>query len=831
MCNKNMTQLDGHQQFRTDVLTAELEEIRQRRRNLAGQGLSVNENTQGDDLVGLACSGGGIRSASFCLGVIQRLIKDNRFHKIDYLSTVSGGGYTGSCISALTKGEPGKEKLLTDRAAGEEPAALNHIRNYSRYLDSTGPLSAIRIPVLIVEGAVRSFFTFLPIIILAVFLTEVFFELTGRFNSLIQWAIPALGVAPMLAVLAVRPMFFNRLDWRGRDQSDRTLTSCTLIALLSIIAIPFLVLLRNAVDLDSYAFAATIINVLTENLYVSITASLALLGFLLFAIYKFKGRAIVLIVSVLAPLSLFCVYIYLCIAAINSPYVEHAGLMDAQREAIMAGEEVKSSTLATSILSFNRKAAIASNGQLPAVIDTDDKSERPAAGSCSCATAQMSLAEYSAMTVSLDSVFKQKQLDFSAYCLSGISVESLQFCRLSSEDGVSKVGAYFQRYLTTQTPPFVTLSLTEGVFVEAKMLVFEELRILHGHAEWWLYLLGILMQCYNWIFINVNRFSLHSFYRDRLSRTFLISGDQHEITNVDKVKLSDLKTSKSTAPYHIINTALNLQGSSNPQLRSRKTVSFILTKLFCGSDMTGYCKTKDVEAQDSHFDLGAAMAISAAAASPNMGTVGNKSLSFIMTLLNIRLNYWLPNPTLLLRKVSKKALQLKSLGLSYLMSEALSTVNESTPYVNCSDGGHIENLGVYELLRRRCKTIICIDAEADPFFNFDGLTTLQRYAGIDLGIVLDIDVNAIKPVENISGVNHVLGRICYPDGTVGTFIYLKLSFTGAEAEYLHSYRQRNIAFPHESTGDQSFDETQFEVYRALGCFVAQSAEGHFQHVL
>ena len=826
-----MAQLDGVQQFRDEVLAAELDEVRKRRKNIIEQGISSNENTEGEDLVGLACSGGGIRSASFCLGVIQYLIQQKFFNKIDYLSTVSGGGYTGSCISALTKGAPGREALLAERAGGEEPAALNHIRNYSKYLDSTGPLSAIRIPVLIVEGAIRSFFTFLPIIILAVFFTEVFFEVTGRFNSLIQWAVPVLGITPMLAVLVVRPIFFNRLDWRGRDKGDRILTNFTLVALLSIVSIPFLILLRNAVDLDSYAFFSTIKHTLSSNSYLSITGSLALLGILVFGIYKFKGRAIVLIVSVLAPLALFCVYVYLCIAAINSPYVEHAGLHDAQREAILAGEDIESTTLATSILLFNRLAAKTANGLLPPIVDPGSQNESLGVGNCSCATAQIQLPGYEAMGASLDAVFKQKQLDFSAYCLSGLSTERLQFCRTTIVNPASAFGGYFQRYLTTQAPHLVTLSLAEGIFIKAKILVFEELRILHGHAEWWLYLLGFLLQCYNWMFININRFSLHSFYRDRLSRTFLISGDDDEIRNIDKVKLSELKGPESTAPYHIINTALNLQGSSNPQLRSRKTVSFILTKLFCGSDMTGYCQTKDIENEDSHFDLGAAMAISAAAASPNMGTVGNSSLSFIMTLLNIRLNYWLPNPALFLNRISKKALHFKSLGLSYLMSEALSTVNESTPYVNCSDGGHIENLGVYELLRRRCKTIICIDGEADPLFNFDGLTTLQRYAEIDLGIVLDIDVNSIKPVDGLSSLNSVLGRISYPDGSVGTLIYLKLSFNGTEPEYLHSYRQRNTAFPHESTGDQSFDETQFEVYRALGSFVAKSADKHFHHAL
>src|SRR5215467_6431853 len=54
-------------------------------------------------LVGLAFSGGGIRSATFNLGVMQALAENHLLHKFDYLSTVSGGGYIGSWLAALTK--------------------------------------------------------------------------------------------------------------------------------------------------------------------------------------------------------------------------------------------------------------------------------------------------------------------------------------------------------------------------------------------------------------------------------------------------------------------------------------------------------------------------------------------------------------------------------------------------------------------------------------------------------------------------------------------------------------------------------------------------------
>ena len=69
-----------------------------------------------------------------------------------------------------------------------------------------------------------------------------------------------------------------------------------------------------------------------------------------------------------------------------------------------------------------------------------------------------------------------------------------------------------------------------------------------------------------------------------------------------------------------------------------------------------------------------------------------------------------------------------------------------------------------------------------------------------------------------------MGKIVYSNGQIGTFIYLKLSFTGREAQYIHFYKDKHAAFPHESTSDQFFDETQFEVYRALGNYVAHSAD-------
>ena len=85
---------DGHTFDFEQVRKAELEWIARRRE-------SVGLPPPDDDLVGLAFSGGGIRSAVFNLGVLQSLEQGGLLRQVDYLSSVSGGGYIASCHSWL----------------------------------------------------------------------------------------------------------------------------------------------------------------------------------------------------------------------------------------------------------------------------------------------------------------------------------------------------------------------------------------------------------------------------------------------------------------------------------------------------------------------------------------------------------------------------------------------------------------------------------------------------------------------------------------------------------------------------------------------------------
>jgi len=149
-------------------------------------------------------------------------------------------------------------------------------------------------------------------------------------------------------------------------------------------------------------------------------------------------------------------------------------------------------------------------------------------------------------------------------------------------------------------------------------------------------------------------------------------------------------------------------------------------------------------------------------------------------------------------------------------------LDEKSPFLNITDGGHIENLGVYELLRRRCRFIVAVDGEHDPLMNFNALTTLQRLASIDLGVTLDINLEDLRLRNNgLSRSHFEICRIHYPeDGEyqagIGFLIYLKLSITGNEGEFIGGYRQSEPDFPHHSTLNQFFTEAQFEAYRSLG---------------
>jgi hypothetical protein len=312
--------------------------------------------------------------------------------------------------------------------------------------------------------------------------------------------------------------------------------------------------------------------------------------------------------------------------------------------------------------------------------------------------------------------------------------------------------------------------------------------------------------------VNTNRITLHHFYRDRLSEAYVIKRDPKTdlVVSNEALTLPRLHARANGAPYHLINATLNIPDTRDRYLRGRRADFFLFSKYYCGADSTGYRRSDKYEAGDTH--LATALAISGAAASPRMGTSSKAFAAFVMTLLNLRLNRWMPNPSL---PVLPKSV---FIWPYYFVKELFGKSKESDWLLNLSDGGHHENLGIYSLVRRGCRYIIAADAGADPAFAMEDLGNLMRKLRVDFSIDVDMDLTGLRPdLLTLNTPRHyAVGRIKYPGGLDGILLYVKASVTGIEPEDLLTFRRENPEFPHQTTSDQFFDEAQFESYRKLG---------------
>jgi hypothetical protein len=324
---------------------------------------------------------------------------------------------------------------------------------------------------------------------------------------------------------------------------------------------------------------------------------------------------------------------------------------------------------------------------------------------------------------------------------------------------------------------------------------------------------------YGWFFVNVNFTSLHGYYRGRLIRTFLRRVDN--TAPPDPLLLSKLNAN-AKAPLHLLCASLNVPASKSDELRGRMADLFTFSSLYCGGPLVGWRRTTEWEQADPYLDLGTAMAISGAAAAPRMGSLTSIRYTALLALLNVRLGYWLAKPgrTRWWRQIP---------GGLHLLREITGRMDEDLSFINLSDGGHVENSGIYELLRRRCRYIVAIDGEADPEHSFGGLLNAIRMANIDLGVTISPDLSDLRDgIEPFRRAHFVMTRIFYPapDGAApieGLLFVFKLALTGNESELLLRFRQQYPRFPHQSTFEQVFSEAQFEAYRELGQHAADAA--------
>ncbi len=386
--------------------------------------------------------------------------------------------------------------------------------------------------------------------------------------------------------------------------------------------------------------------------------------------------------------------------------------------------------------------------------------------------------------------------------------------------------------------------------------------------------------------VDINQFSMHMFYRNRLVACFLGASNSDRSPNRftgfdpgDDLPLKDFRWNAPKpydGPYPVLNASLNLVKGKDLAWQERKAESFVMTPHFCGYDVWleeqdspmlmhdrpttddrkrvdglvtatatavarqanvpssasiagkedpaqsteswleraldticktghklerfGYRATEDYAFPVPGFNgpnLGLAMAISGAAVSPNMGFYSSTPVAFLMTIFNVRLGQWLGNP----RHPITSRRATPRLGLWWLINELLGGTNDDAAYVYLSDGGHFENMGLYELVKRRCGLIIVCDAEADENYTFSGIGNAIRKCRIDLGIDIDLDTSKIAPPKagRWSEQHCVVGRIHYENADqfarTGIIIYFKASLTGDEDADVKNYKKNTHSFP------------------------------------
>ena len=356
------------------------------------------------------------------------------------------------------------------------------------------------------------------------------------------------------------------------------------------------------------------------------------------------------------------------------------------------------------------------------------------------------------------------------------------------------------------------------------------------------------------LFFDLNFTSLHGFYADRIGGTWInpAAGIGPEIP------LAQLRTVEKGLPYHLISGSLN--PFEDRTGAHSKTDLFLLSQLFSGSEVTGYRSTSELA--DRNYNLASAIAISGGAVNPVQ--FQNPVQRVMLFLFNIRLGQWIENPGF-----QGNSWRIGEwLGRNLIISPFRFFLSRLRPlkkrmYCFVTDGGLTDNSGICQLLRRRCKIILAVDAGQDGRFQFHDLSKLLRWVQVDYGIRIewqDIDSDRaekfnLQPVSlspvmptfagevaeknkgaspsqlsadpyarplNADAQQHFLiGKIIYPEdqeqkNEPSYLIYMKATVCAKDPTELVNYQKANPLFPHDPTTDLNFTPDQFESYRHLG---------------
>ena len=841
------------------------------------------------NLSALCLSGGGIRSAAFALGVIQGLAERKLLTRFDYLSTVSGGGYIGAFLAAWAQ-RNGYADVVAGLAGAPAPempiSPLQHLRRYSSYLSPRVGLlttDTLTLVALYVRNLLLNWLILIPMLFCGLALIKIIAESV--------WTIPsgdsviAFFGASAIAVIgaAVLDSLQQRPGWGDEGSDRKSFLYFEMIpallggALAGMAAVKYFQAPALSQSGDHTIVGRFLGPILGTTIIGAIIFLIATILALAFSPPRRSGPPSTMdtIRTIPIPFAILVVTIFTATGAVT-------GLILALAQDVISGFFGKgnSALVAFLFISLGPPLLITSlflgellycgltSGLTGNVHWGEAEREWLARAAGYHARAAVTWAIIVVVTFLGSYVVFWLLHRPSGWWLTGFATtggaaglittlvgkaSSTAATLKSSYTSLKNLSAAV--VLAIATPIFIAVAVSLASALIDWLVVGDQLWF-STDSDWAVvgklalvalgsFVIGGIAS----IVINTNQFSLHGLYRNRLIRTFLGASNAKRNPNPftdfdqnDNIVLDGLWPN-ARAPKHIppqflvVNMSLNVVATRELAWQERKALSFTATPRWIGcGDLSekgiggllparGYYRP--AQEYGGPMSLGTAITISGAAASPNMGYHSSPALSLLLTFFNVRLGAWLGNPNRAGNGTYKRLGPL--FAAKPMIQEAFGLTDDQRPYVYLSDGGHFENLGLYEMVRRRCHLIVISDAGCDPTCGFEDLGNALRRISVDLNV--DINFRSLKIGARVTPP--IVGPYCavadiiyHDDGAApGLLLYLKPGYHGGEPPPVRSYAAKSQSFPHESTADQWFRETQFEAYRALGQYIVRTIDG------
>jgi hypothetical protein len=860
----------------------------------------------------LCLSGGGIRSATFGLGVVQGMARRKLLQSFSFLSTVSGGGYMGGWLSGWIAREPGGveavEKALAEMPQTPlepDPEPVHHLRSYSRYMSPRfGLLSADTwtLVAIFFRNLLLNWLVLVPLLAAALLLPRLGAALARLApargtQQAVLWFALAAGILAIAFIIANRPSLnVAHGSKRALSRWPRRLQGQG--AFLGLCLLP-LACMAIGITLVWYWMER---GIATEGLRIEVLGWSfgPWAAWLLFGVALHVGGFVLSRLWV-RSLSLFELLGVVISGALGGLLVAAAASLASGNPGFLAsdlGREIYVCCAAPLLLVLFL-LAVALFIALTSKWSSDDDREWLARAAGWILIWVVSRAFLSAL-VMFGPVLWLDVGRWTTGVVGGVSGLLTLLLGFGSNTGANKEQANAPRPLSEKVSgavlalaaPLFALSLLVGMSALTSFGLSYLVRALDGplppgvglQAEGFLNVVartpvgvllaaGLALAVFGLIagyFVDINQFSLHGAYRDRLIRAYLGASRQpgtrrpNLFTGFDRHDNLEMVDLAANRPFHLVNVALNLVHGTDLAWQDRKAESFTFSALHCG--YRGGYRSSDRYGRrlgGERISLGTAVAISGAAASPNMGSNSSPVITFLLALFNVRLGWWLGNPGP--AGAATYTTQGPREASAALAAEAFGLTNDQNPYIYLSDGGHFENLGLYEMVLRRCRLIVVSDGSQDPEFQYEDLGNAISKIRIDLGVPIEFHSLPMRARPDLLGKTYdpapdkaafpyfAVARIRYscvdglPDAAEiaqrhhegdpadlvdGWLLYFKPSLNGTEPADIFHYAKIHPDFPHESTGNQLYSEVQFESYRALGSWAVETlpkaAQGSLQ---